>query len=178
MRKTISIDLDDTLNEYFYHFDTYMKSKGYKWVKNKARDYPEIYGLTQNDFTSIITEFEKIDLLDHIKFVVIEPIRELSKRFDLVVMTARRDFLIEATIKSVNSTYPGMFKNVIFTRDKATKLLELGIKIHIDDSPSHVESCKSVGILGIQFKGISSRLPWATDDSLDWPEILELSKKW
>lgn len=114
-RKTVAVDLDQTLahtlealvawHNQVYHtqftpadFDTY--------------DYSRVWGGSREEACFKMREFYESEHFDHIEPIrdyALEALKALKKRkFVLIIITSRQQFIAEATKKFVDKHYPGM----------------------------------------------------------------------
>ena len=115
----------------------------------------------------------------------LDVINGLSSRYELHVVTARQDFLTDATERMLDKYFSGVFDSIIFTnhfsdksRSKADVCNELNAKYLIDDHLHHAEIAASQGIEVLLF----GDYPWNKADSLpdrvrrvrDWYQIRDM----
>ena len=107
----------------------------------------------------------------------IDAITQLSKYYELHVVTARHDELAEATKRMLAEHFPGLFKSIEFTnhfsetaRTKAQVCQAIGAQILIDDHLNHAELAAECGIQVLLF----GDYPWNKADSLP-PTIVRVS---
>lgn len=112
-------------------------------------------------------------------------IGELSKRFDIILVTARDPTWERATLEWITGHFGKVFTSVYFagrtkndndkTVSKGELCKQLGASVLIDDNPAHCRSALDVGIDAILFGDYG----WHTDVTLkiktckDWPSVLE-----
>ena len=114
-------------------------------------------------------------------------LKELSKRFELHVLTGRPEVIAGATQKWLQRHFPDMLRSVNFSnmfdeakkRSKGEMCRELGASYLIDD---HLENCVSaagVGIKAVLFGSYpwnqSVALPNGVTRCIDWDAVLEYS---
>lgn len=115
-----------------------------------------------------------------------EILKELNKRYDLIIITARDSKIEAATRNWIDAHFYQLFRIVHFTAQysldsprlrKADICLESGAKYLIDDTPHHVLPAAKEGVNGVIF----GDYPWNQTNELpenvvrckDWPAVLE-----
>jgi len=190
--KTIALDLDDvivdstealrvlvnqrtgsrlTTEDYHVPDDTYWGYYERVWMRHGIMDkvsYDELLGEMAQDQSHM-------PLLPGAAFAL----GELSKRFDLVIITARNPVTERATKAWLSQQFGTLFDKIYFAHDKSkTKgqlCQEVGASWLIDDNPGHCTVAQEVGVTPILF----GEYGWhkvAPDDVVackDWPAVLE-----
>jgi 5'(3')-deoxyribonucleotidase len=87
-------------------------------------------------------------------------ITELSKKYDLVVITARHPLFKKTTTKWINKFFAHKFNDILFLNYKtifgprslkSDLCLENNVKIILDDKPRNILDCQKNGIKSYQF---------------------------
>jgi len=120
-----------------------------------------------------------------------DAIRQLAQNHELHVVTGRQSFLEDATLYTLDTYFPGMFKSVEHTnyykddnettaiqRSKAEVCLQIGADILIDDHVVHGEDVLKAGVREVILFG---DYPWNKRDKLvpgmvhckNWQETLK-----
>lgn len=186
-RRTIAIDCDDVLADHAedvvdwtnQRFGTNLTISDYTdhWHLLWATDHAETEKLAHEyHATGRHTSFNhKPDSL--------EVLKELSKCFDLVVVTARRKEIVKTSLEWIEHKYPGIFKDIRFVPiwepynlvSKADICREIDASYLIDDLPRHCNIAAKVGIKSLVFGDYN----WNRDEVLvdgvqrvkNWQEV-------
>lgn len=112
----------------------------------------------------------------------IDVLTKLSKKYELHLVTARRDALAEATERMLAEHFPGVFTSIQFTnhfsgtaKTKAQVCQEIGADLLIDDHLNHAELAAKCGIRVLLF----GEYPWNQTQELsqnitrvrDWHDV-------
>lgn len=193
-KKIIAVDNDDVLFPFVETFFTFYNSrfktdfdvkKQLEYKLNKTLDK------TEEETMKFIFEFYKSTLILKMKPIngALSVLKELKKKYSLIVITARPFETRDITIQAINQHFSGIFDQVYLTnsysltgptKTKAQVCQELGVSVLIEDSPTNIKECAAVGIKTIMFTR-----PWNRDQvtdiksvtpAKDWPEILKAIK--
>jgi len=196
MRKIIAIDVDDVLgsqNEAMMRF----ANKKYG-LKHTIEDYTvegpywgyweNVWGVTPEEGERRVQEYHDSGGLDTHEplFQAIEAIKQLQKKFDLVVITARQDTYKEQTHAWLEKHFSAAFKDVHFLaiwndgpkETKAEVCKRMGAAYLIDDNADHCRLASEVGVQALLFgvygwnKAVND-LPSGVVRVKDWGEVLE-----
>ena len=133
---------------------------------------------------------ERIRTMDH-DTSAYDVLLELKKKFDLIIVTARRLSTKGDTLAWIQERYAGIFSedtiffagfyddmtNDSFKKDKGALLKSLGAQYHIDDQPKHCNGACAQGLTGILFGDYAWQKTEPVDDSVvrvkNWHEVLE-----
>lgn len=111
----------------------------------------------------------------------VEVLIKLSKKYDLVIITARPQPMKDLTIAWLEKHFPELFSQVrvvgherwgLGAAPKGHIFRELGVSILIDDHPTHCRAAHEQGIRALRF----GEYPWS--DSEDLPDNVEVVKNW
>lgn len=116
----------------------------------------------------------------------IKALNILEKKYQLVVITSRREDMVEYTHDWLTSHFPDMFSDVHFTHawdemtEKATKAKicdEIGASYLIDDNLEHCALAAGVGVEALLFGEYgwnkNRKLPQGVHRVADWKAVLE-----
>jgi 5'(3')-deoxyribonucleotidase len=191
-RQTIAVDIDDVIADGTTSLrevvNTYTGAQLTKEHYSVPGDYWGYYervwhehGL-EVDFEALNTEMA-IDQ-SHVPILpgAIFAVTELSKRYDLVVITARDPSWEQATLTWLDKNCPDIFKRILFagksqetSKTKGELCVELGASWLIDDNVDHCLSAVELGIEAILFGeyGWHHKAPKDLTICKDWPAVLE-----
>jgi 5'(3')-deoxyribonucleotidase len=129
--------------------------------------------------SEMIADQSYVLLLPGVSFAI----GELSKRFDIALVTARHKEWEEATHEWLKEHFGNVFIDVHFagnlrmghTQTKGELCKEVGAKWLIDDNPMHCKTALDEGLQGILFGeyGWHYELPEGLVHCKDWPAVLE-----
>lgn len=168
MRKTIALDLDDTLVDTIATLlDWIEESRGYRVDEARLAAYQ--LGVDQQQTAEIVNGF--YDALAHQKIGAVagapEACRTLKDAgFELVVITARKPEAAAVTDMLVERLFPGVFAGVYAVghqTDKVKALRTVGARLLIDDNARQIRCAADAGVPAILF----GHLPWNRD--IAWP---------
>ncbi|KAI9320177.1 hypothetical protein BX666DRAFT_1853163 [Dichotomocladium elegans] len=166
--KTIAVDLDQTLAHTLeamieWHnsvYDTCLTPADF----DTHHDYHTIWGGSPEEARLKVREFYESSQFERIQPIhdfALEALKMLKKRkFTLVIITSRQQFIAEETKKFVDKHYPGIFDSIYFcnlnltdaeqleyiSKPKSVICQEIGVDVLIDDSLDHALDCASLGI--------------------------------
>lgn len=187
--KTIAIDCDDVivatapaiLRYYNQTYGTnialpdfYSTDPGVWGVKEYAEAIRRVEAYLKSEEYQNLAPFED----------AIEILRKLRQKYELHIITARANFLAEATKRMLAQYFPDIFSTVEFTnhfgkaaRTKAQVCQELGADVLIEDSLHHAQAVASCGIDVLLFGDYpwnqASNLPANITRVRDWKEVAE-----
>lgn len=191
-RKVIAVDVDDVIADSTESLRLLVNRRtGKELTKDHYKivgDYWGYYERVWRDH-SLEVDFESLNeemVYDQSHVPILAgaalALGELSKKYDLVIVTSRDPAWEKATCVWLEKNCPGIFKQVLFTRrkhaDAKTKgdlCLELNASWLIDDNPEHCESAREKGVGAILFGEYGWHHSAPADLSLcrDWPAVLE-----
>jgi uncharacterized HAD superfamily protein len=116
----------------------------------------------------------------------VQGINRLSKKYRLVIVTARHPFLKRRTIKWLNYNFPSVFEKIIFVSyrtyfqpyEKKSVICEkIGAKILLDDKMHNAIDCSNNGIKVYLFGNYNWRLNEVLPKNIirtkDWAKVVE-----
>ncbi|KAG0232404.1 hypothetical protein BGW42_008195 [Actinomortierella wolfii] len=197
-RRVIAVDLDEVLARTSlaiaeFHNDTY----GTNLTMDDfiSYDYTKIWGGTREESILKWREF-----FDSPYFLKVEPVEGSletlkllkSRRFSLVIVTARQQFVAELTKKFVDRHYPGIFESIYFanhylteqerltfiSKPKSAICRDVGAELLIDDSLENAFEVAQEGISVLLFD-LNGQYKWnklAPGEEL--PEKITRVKSW
>lgn len=149
MKKTIAVDIDDVLANTSEHLDKYYNQRfgtNIKLQDHQTYSLNNIWNCTAQEAIEIANDFFKSDYGTSIlPFSGSQyAIEELSKKYDLIVITSRMLDFEKLTIDWVNQYFPNKFKEIVITnkmaknklpsREKYEICLEKNIDMMIEDN--------------------------------------------
>ncbi len=193
-RPLIAVDIDDTLADSTELIRTNVnKEYGVSIPPEAYRTEGEYWGYYErvwvehglSDLTMekledvMLSDYTRVPLLPSALFAI----KELSKNFDVVIITARSSERAELTRKWIDTMLEGMTIDVHFSEahkdeSKMTKgqiCKTLGASYLIDDNVGHCQSALDEGVKAILF-GIYGWQANVADDMMrckDWPAVLD-----
>ncbi len=194
-KQIIAIDIDDVLSD---------SAEALRQVVNKRLGVnltPEDYQIHGDYWNHYETVWNRHGLSDRIKLSDIEPmmivnqshvlphrgafqtLKDLSKRYDLVIVTSRPPSWEPATEQWLNEHFPGIFKTLLFTRksvgsehvSKGQICADNSVSWLIDDNVEHAQSAVDRGIDIVLFGdyGWHHKVPSHFHRCKNWNEVLE-----
>ncbi|OGL22689.1 hypothetical protein A2707_05275 [Candidatus Saccharibacteria bacterium RIFCSPHIGHO2_01_FULL_45_15] len=188
-RQTIAVDVDDVLADHVEAFVAWSNDKyGTDFTVDSYVDYwPELWSISHDQAEERAILFHKERHHRHFvnKSSALPVLKQLQKEYDLVVVTARRESIINDSKEWLSKYYPDIFQDVRFvpiwekdnTVTKAAICQEVGASYLIDDMLRHCISAAEVGIECLLFGDYN----WNKHDALprgitrvsDWQVIQE-----
>ncbi|KAI8080049.1 uncharacterized protein BX664DRAFT_388992 [Halteromyces radiatus] len=166
-RKTIAVNLDETLSHTYeallnWHNDFYHTQ--YRLEDLTTTDLWKVWGGSREDTCHKIRLFyqsEYFQTIQPIQDFALEALKMLKKRkFQLVIITSRQQFIAEETKRFVDKHYPGIFESIYFcnlglseneqleyiSKTKSTICQEIGVDVLIDHQLEHCMDCADLGM--------------------------------
>lgn len=187
-RKSIAFDLDDVLASHVESFivfsnETYGTNLT---VGDYSEDWPGLWGVTEDEVNKRALEFQTLQRIA--TFAVKDDaqitLEQLKIKYDLYVVTARRQHLVNTSIDWINKHFPNVFKEIHFVpmwelNNKITKgdiCKKIGADYLVDDLPRHCNIAADAGIKAILFGDYA----WNRDEKIvdnvmrckDWCDLL------
>jgi len=145
----IALDIDDTLAQFYPAACKYF---GKEVVQTDIWDMDGYASFIPQNYEEILHNKKFWTNLE-----ILSPPESINFDF-FCYMTSLSVERFDERVRWIESNkYPN--KPIIFTEDKISMCLSLGIDVIIDDKPQTIEEARSVGILGILF-----RPPYMTDN--------------
>jgi len=188
-KPVVAIDLDDVLTP---HFEGLIQWYNAKYATNLTLEHNHPTDPTPWGTESVKEAVKRVHgYFDTENFKNEQPFEEvtrvldqLSKNFDLVVITGRDHMIEDITSKWLKKHFPDIFNDVHFTaqyslqgksRSKKDVALSTNASYLIDDNLEAVIDANSVGIKGILFGNYpwnkSNKLPIGVVRCRDWLEV-------
>lgn len=198
-KKTIAVDIDDVLAA---SAEAFVKFSNERWGTHlEVDDYHEDWAqMWQVDRAE---ELERAKVVYHSGMIKgFRPhhpsagtvLRELTKRFRLIIVTSRASALRDGTVEWIEKHYPGLFEEVHMTgfydtfmdeefkddrmhkRTKGEMLSQLGADYLIDDQPKHCLAAAELEIEAVLFGDYRwnhdlKTLPDSVTRCVDWLEV-------
>lgn len=191
-KNSIAVDLDDVLASHAEAFVQF--SNDYYNTNLTVNDYndhwAEIWNASIDEAEKRSSEFHSPDIAASykVKFNSLTSLSKLSNYYNLYVVTARRQVLLDATNKWIEENFSGVFSGVHFvpiwepnnTVTKADICRKIGATYLIDDLPNHCNIAAQGGITAILFGNYSWNKDHALHDNVyrckDWDAVLQFFK--
>ncbi len=151
----IGLDLDEVLCDFLVSFlDHWNKKHGTLFTREQFKTYKleDTLGCTSMEFQEELEAFNKSSQFFYMQPVSYarELVRDLKKKHELFIATARPEKLREATLAWLNFHFGG-FSDVVFALDynerpKARMAKWLGLNVAIEDNPTHALDLASADI--------------------------------
>ncbi len=192
-KKIIAVDIDEVLAA---NAPSFIKYTNNKWNMNlSVDDYHEHWAeLWKTDHEETLRRAKQynfsgaIESMSHFEDAK-RVLNKLAHSFELVIITARRKELSQATQQWIEKHYPETFWNIYHagiwdtehvdavTHTKADVCAEIGVSYLIDDQSKHCNAAQAAGVQAIMF----GDYPWNRSDELfkgvvrcvDWDKVLE-----
>lgn len=190
-KPTIAVDIDEVLATMFENLMAWHNQKyGTKLTlaDNHSRDL-ELWkaGSIEEAIKRVHGFFETPHYIDAKPIDQAEAaLHELSRRYELAIITARDVIVEELTLNWVQKYFPDIFKDVHFTAEyslhglnktKAEACLDINAEYLIDDSLEKAEEVAKEGIKVLLFGHYpwnkAERLPEGVSRVKNWQEVLE-----
>eukprot|EP01083_Nonionella_stella_P041989 113610_1 len=191
-KPVFAIDLDEVLcsttialNQ--FHNDTYGTS--YVFSDYNSYYFGKTWGNCSDD--ECFEKFEAFYKTDYFRQAKPIPrafdcLTELSRHFDLYVVTARAESIAVDTRKWIGEHFPNIFKDILFgnhfcqagrdRRSKAEMCQSIGARVHIDDHTAYCIECAGVLDEVILFN-LNGTYNWSKTDS-NLPENVTKLESW
>lgn len=152
-KQIIAVDIDDVLGATTIGWVTFSNQR---WGHNLTiDDYDEhwgkMWGVDHETATKRAFEMYKSGVIENVTHdsAAVGVLRELARRYELVIATSRNTFLRKATEEWLDANFKGLFGNVHMagiyddhpkdapTKTKGDLILSIGADYLIDDQPKH-----------------------------------------
>lgn len=157
----IGIDIDEVLAEFLESFLEFYNSKyksNFKKEDFKSYQFEEILGGTHEEAVELIKEHDyggEIKLVDG----ALESIKELAKKYELIILTARHPMFKDKTENFLKSHFGDIFSQILYTGEsfqkygvtKSDLCKQLNIEIIIEDNKIFSKECAEKGIRVLLF---------------------------
>ncbi|RUS12641.1 hypothetical protein BC937DRAFT_87349, partial [Endogone sp. FLAS-F59071] len=179
-RRIIAVNFDNTLTTTLsslvqFHnavYGTHLKESDFT-----SENYWEVWGGTPEETyakTRLFYESKYFRQIQPVQDGTLETLKMLKKRkFTLVIITSRQQFIAEQTKKFVDRYFPGIFDSIYFcnhslsevekrtyvSKPKSVICHEIGAELLIDDSLKHSLECAAAGIKVLLFD-LNGRYGW------------------
>lgn len=192
-KEIIAVDIDDVLAA---NAEGFVKFSNKRWGTNLApSDYhdhwAEIWGVENNealDRADVLVKEGVLRNYNHFEDAL-SVLRELAKRYDLIVVTARILAAEKDTKDWIEQYFGGVFKDIYFAgiwdeyndhsiqKGKGDILREIGARYLIDDQIKHCKTAAEHDIQALLFGNYSwnkaEDLPAGVHRVKDWRDIAE-----
>ncbi len=163
----IAVDIDDVLAA---HAEGFVAFSNEKWgTRLQPEDYDEhwvkMWKIEHEEVERRASEYHKSGTFGRLRHNkdAIPVLLELSKDYELVIITARRKEIQKESLEWINERYPNIFSAVHFagiwdttthmshTMTKAELCKTIGVSFLIDDQLKHCEGAAAIGIKAVLF---------------------------
>ncbi len=188
-RKVIGLDFDDVLLHCFKHLVDFHNTKygtAHKLEEYTSYQPTKLWNCNYEEVMRRVKEYHESEFAKNVEPIAgaIEAVRELSKNFDLVIVTMRPPET-EPVTRILLEQFPPVFERVHFigswdglpgAKNKADICKEIGASLFVDDSLHNAEIISNAGIPVLLFDAnwnqaeITSPL---VKRVFSWEEILE-----
>jgi 5'(3')-deoxyribonucleotidase len=188
-KESIAFDLDDVLANHVealvaFSNEHYGTDLG---VEDYSDHWSELWDVGHDEIERRALEFQTTErILDFaVKTEARLALDGLKKRYDLYIVTARRQHIVDITSDWLDMHFPGVFKGTYFVpiwvpENKITKgdiCRDIGADYLIDDLPRHCNAVAELGIRAVLFGDYGwnrnrELLPGVTRCK-NWDEVLE-----
>lgn len=183
----IAVDIDDTLAELQKSWlDFYNKKYGYEYIfeeiKNAEFDYIE--DVAKEEVFNRLFEFYNTKEFDELNtvFGAVEAIEKLSKKHELIIISAREKSILEKSKKWLNKNFPNKFSKILHMGDyaksqkvnKSDVARELGVHVFIEDNLVHANELANSGIKVLLLDKPWNREPYDSNlirRMISWKEV-------
>lgn len=195
-KKTIAVDIDDVLAA---NAEGFVAFSNKKWgtslvVDDYDEHWAEMWGITYEEENQRRDEVIGTKLFTSYRFFeeAKPALKELSKEYELVVVSSRSKMIAKDTIEWINNHFENIFTEIHFAgiwddleKSTADKLKltkgeicrQIGADFLIDDQPKHCIAAAEAGITALLF----GEYKWTKTDNLpknvakvkNWHEVLE-----
>lgn len=194
VRQKIGVDVDDVLSrsaEGFADFSTKRWGKAHR-AEDYTEDWAAFWGAPLEEALQRVKEVHTSGVFG--KFLHFEAalpaLRELAQRYELIVITSRREQLKPETDAWIARHFPDVFSGVhyagiwdreadphhLLKQTKASICRELGVQYLIDDQPKHCIAAAESGINALLFGDYawnrSGELPARVTRVKDWQSVV------
>ena len=156
----IGIDIDEVLADTLPAFVAFINQHltvSYKTEDFFSYQFEDVIGLSVEETRELIKEFyrsshfENLSVIDGAKGAI----ELLNEKHELVVITARQDYVREQTLYWLQSHFGSVFKSIHFANHnsadttgicKSEICLENGVNIHIEDNAEAAYACATKGV--------------------------------
>ncbi|KAJ3076445.1 hypothetical protein HDU98_003309 [Podochytrium sp. JEL0797] len=172
------------------HYNTTLRFEDFNTYK-----YEDVWGGSREEATEKVREFYATDhFLERMQVVpgAREALMVLKDHYELVIITARQEFVQKETHEFVNLHYPGIFKEIHFanhflspeeaarmvSKTKSELCREVGANILVDDSLAHMFECAGNGIRVFLFDHEGGYAWNKLDEDIKLPTNAERVHQW
>ncbi|MEK7621393.1 MAG: hypothetical protein AAB395_03500 [Patescibacteria group bacterium] len=192
-REVIAVDIDDVLAANAVGFVEFSNKKwGTNLVPNDYHDHwAELWGVENHEAVvradTLVTDrvFRQYNHLED----ALPVLKKLTRKYDLIVVTARRVVAKKDTEDWINEYFEGIFKEIHFAgiwdevndhsiqKGKGEILRDIGVHYLIDDQVKHCKTAAEHGIQTLLFGNYTwnkvDNLPVNINKVADWKQVEE-----
>lgn len=192
-KPVIAVDIDDVIAAHAPAFIEYSNQKfgTNLTIEDNQDHWGEVWKVDHDEVEKRAVEYHESGYIASYGVIdgALETLKQLRERFNLVILTTRRNSINQLTKDWIDKYYPDIFDDIIFagffdtpTKDsinmtKAELAKQIGAAYLIDDQPKHCKSASDIGIKTILF----GDYPWNRNQDLspniarvkDWAGVLE-----
>jgi 5'(3')-deoxyribonucleotidase len=193
-KRVIAVDVDDVLAAEAEFIIAYgNKHWGHTLTVDEYQEnWAAMWGVDIDELERRAAELHRPGLLTSYRLIdgAKEALQTLKKRYDLVILTSRRQVVKEETMAWLNDVFGGVFREVHFTGfwdtisaeshllTKGELAKQIGAEYLIDDQPKHCVAAAEAGVQSLLFGDYYAEvrnitLPPKVTRCKDWSEVLE-----
>lgn len=188
-RKSIAFDVDDVLASHAESFVEFSnKTYGTAFaVDNYTDNWDKLWGVDEDEVTKRALEFQTLQRIAdfNVKDDAKAALAKLNTKYDLYIVTARRQHLVGTSIDWINRYFPNVFKEIHFVpiwelNNKITKsdiCKKIGADYLVDDLPRHCNVAADAGVKAVLFGDYAWNRGEKIADNVtrckDWDELLK-----
>ena len=171
-KQIIAIDIDDVLAyhaEAMIAYSNKMFGPGHHY-DNYTEHWSVFWGTDNDETNKRAHEYHLTDDMVHYRVheEALGILKDLSKRYKLIVVTARRQQVVSITKEWLDKNFPGIFEGIYHvgiwdviaddshTLTKADMCAQLGVSYLVDDQIKHCNAAADIGIEAVLF----GEYPW------------------
>jgi uncharacterized HAD superfamily protein len=192
-KPVIAVDIDDVIAAHAPAFIEYSNQKfgTHLTIEDNQDHWGKVWKVEHDEVEKRATEYHESGYIATYGIIdgAFEALKLLKKRFNLVILTTRRNSINHLTHEWINKYYPDIFDDIVFAgffdvptknsvnMTKAELAKQIGVEYLIDDQFKHCKAASDVGIKAILF----GDYPWNREEKLppnitqvkDWAGVLE-----
>ncbi|MGI9028090.1 MAG: 5' nucleotidase, NT5C type [Candidatus Saccharimonadales bacterium] len=187
-QQTIGVDIDDVLAAHLPAFVKYSNDTYNTGLTAETYEeyWPNLWNISMDETLKRAREFHELTVASYERIADADSVlANLSKKYRLVIVTARPKYNIEATHEWIGQHFKDVFDDIHFVPiwepdNKVTKAdicKQIGADYLIDDIPRHCNFAAEAGVAALLFGGYTwSRDHLVHDDVVrvnNWHEVGE-----
>ncbi|KAL5572272.1 hypothetical protein UlMin_021869 [Ulmus minor] len=188
----VAVDVDEVLGNFVSALNRFIADRyslNHSVSEYHVYEFFKIWNCSRDEADIRVHEFFKTSYFKtgiHPIPGALEALHNLSRIYDLSVVTSRQNAIKDHTIKWIEKHYPGLFQEIHFgnhfaldgiSRSKSEICRSLGAKVLIDDNPRYAIECAEVGIRVLLFDYENS-YPWCKTGSINQRPLVTKVHNW